>query len=30
MNLPKIQGLAARLMHSDGLTVEITPDLFSD
>jgi alkylation response protein AidB-like acyl-CoA dehydrogenase len=28
--LPKIQGLAPRLMHSDGLTVEITPDLFSD
>jgi butyryl-CoA dehydrogenase len=28
--LPKIQGLATRLMHSDGLTVEITPDLFSD
>jgi alkylation response protein AidB-like acyl-CoA dehydrogenase len=28
--LPKIQGLASRLMHSDGLTVEITPDLFSD
>ena len=28
--LPKIQGLASRLLHSDGLTVEITPDLFSD
>ena len=28
--LPKIEGLASRLMHSDGLTVEITPDLFSD
>ena len=28
--LPKIQGLASRLMHSDGLTVQITPDLFSD
>ena len=28
--LPKIQGFASRLMHSDGLTVEITPDLFSD
>jgi alkylation response protein AidB-like acyl-CoA dehydrogenase len=28
--LPKIQGLAPRLMHSDGLTAEITPDLFSD
>jgi len=28
--LPKIQGLASRLMHSDGLTVEVTPDLFSD
>jgi alkylation response protein AidB-like acyl-CoA dehydrogenase len=28
--LPKIQGLATRLMHSDGLTVEITTDLFSD
>jgi butyryl-CoA dehydrogenase len=28
--LPKIQGLASRLMHSDGLTVEITTDLFSD
>jgi len=28
--LPKIQGLAPRLMHSDGLTVEVTPDLFSD
>ena len=28
--LPKIQGLATRLMHSDRLTVEITPDLFSD
>jgi len=28
--LPKIQGLVSRLMHSDGLTVEITPDLFSD
>jgi butyryl-CoA dehydrogenase len=28
--LPKIQGLAKRLMNSDGLTVEIKPDLFSD
>ncbi len=28
--LPKIQGLATRLLHSDGLTAEITPDLFSD
>jgi len=28
--LPKIQGMAPRLMHADGLTVEITPDLFSD
>jgi alkylation response protein AidB-like acyl-CoA dehydrogenase len=28
--LPKIQGLVSRLMHNDGLTVEITPDLFSD
>ena len=28
--LPKIQGLASRLMHADGLTVEITSDLFSD
>jgi alkylation response protein AidB-like acyl-CoA dehydrogenase len=28
--LPKIQGLATRLMHSDRLTVEVTPDLFSD
>jgi butyryl-CoA dehydrogenase len=28
--LPKIQGLASRLMHADGLTVEVTPDLFSD
>ncbi len=28
--LPKIQGLASRLMHNDGLTVEMTPDLFSD
>ena len=28
--LPKIEGLAKRLMNSDGLTVEITPDLFSD
>ena len=28
--LPKIQGLAARLMHCDGLTVEMAPDLFSD
>jgi len=28
--LPKIQGLASRLMHSDGLTVEVAPDLFSD
>jgi butyryl-CoA dehydrogenase len=28
--LPKIQGLAKRLMSSDGLTVEIKPDYFSD
>jgi butyryl-CoA dehydrogenase len=28
--LPKIQGLAKRLMNSDGLTVEIKPDFFSD
>jgi butyryl-CoA dehydrogenase len=28
--LPKIEGLAKRLMNSDGLTVEIMPDLFSD
>jgi butyryl-CoA dehydrogenase len=28
--LPKIQGLAKRLMNSDGLTVEIKPDYFSD
>jgi len=28
--LPKIQGLASRLMHNDGLTVEMTADLFSD
>jgi alkylation response protein AidB-like acyl-CoA dehydrogenase len=28
--LPKIEGLAKRLMKSDGLTVEIKPDLFSD
>jgi butyryl-CoA dehydrogenase len=28
--LPKTQGLATRLMHNDGLTVEMTPDLFSD
>jgi butyryl-CoA dehydrogenase len=28
--LPKIQGLAKRLMKSDGLTVEIKPDYFSD
>jgi butyryl-CoA dehydrogenase len=28
--LPKIEGLAKRLMNSDGLTVEIEPDLFSD
>ena len=28
--LPKIQGLAGRLMNSDGLTVEIKPDFFSD
>jgi butyryl-CoA dehydrogenase len=28
--LPKIQGLAKRLMNSDGLTVEIRPDHFSD
>jgi butyryl-CoA dehydrogenase len=28
--LPKVEGLAKRLMHSDGLTVEIKPDYFSD
>jgi butyryl-CoA dehydrogenase len=28
--LPKMEGLANRLMNSDGLTVEIEPDLFSD
>jgi butyryl-CoA dehydrogenase len=28
--LPKIEGLAKRLMKSDGLTIEIKPDLFSD
>jgi butyryl-CoA dehydrogenase len=28
--LPKMEGLAKRLMNSDGLTVEIGPDLFSD
>jgi alkylation response protein AidB-like acyl-CoA dehydrogenase len=28
--LPKIEGLARRLMNSDGLTVELGPDLFSD
>lgn len=28
--LPKIAGLAKRLMNSDGLTVEIKPDFFSD
>jgi butyryl-CoA dehydrogenase len=28
--LPKIQGLAGRLMNSDGMTVEIKPDFFSD
>jgi alkylation response protein AidB-like acyl-CoA dehydrogenase len=28
--LPKIEGLAKRLMNSDGLTVEIESDLFSD
>jgi butyryl-CoA dehydrogenase len=28
--LPKIEGLAKRLMNSDGLTVEIMPDFFSD
>ena len=28
--LPKIQGLAKRLMNSDGMTVEIKPDFFSD
>jgi len=28
--LPKIQGLAKRLMNSDGLTAEIKPDYFSD
>jgi butyryl-CoA dehydrogenase len=28
--LPKIEGLAKRLMNSDGLTVEIKPEFFSD
>jgi len=28
--LPKIEGLAKRLMNSDGLTVEINPEFFSD
>jgi len=28
--LPKIQGLANRLINSDGLTVEIKPEFFSD
>jgi hypothetical protein len=28
--LPKIQSLAYRLMHSDGLEVEIMPELFLD
>jgi butyryl-CoA dehydrogenase len=28
--LPKIEGLAKRLMNSDGLTVEIKPDFLSD
>jgi len=28
--LPKIEGLAKRLTNSDGLTVEINPDFFSD
>jgi alkylation response protein AidB-like acyl-CoA dehydrogenase len=28
--IPKIEGLAKRLMDSDGLTVEINTDLFSD
>jgi butyryl-CoA dehydrogenase len=28
--LPKIEGLAKRLMKSDGLTVDIKPDYFSD
>ena len=28
--LPKIEGLARRLMNTDGLTVEIKPDFFSD
>jgi len=28
--LPKIRGLAKRLMNSDGLTVEMKPDFFSD
>jgi hypothetical protein len=28
--LPKIQGLASGLMHSEGLTIEIKPDFFSD
>lgn len=28
--LPKIEGLAKRLMNSDGLTVDITADYFSD
>jgi butyryl-CoA dehydrogenase len=28
--LPKLEGLAKRLMNSDGLTVDIKPDFFSD
>jgi butyryl-CoA dehydrogenase len=28
--LPKMEGLARRLMNSDGLTVELKPDLFYD
>jgi len=28
--LPKMEGLAKRLVRSDGLTVEIKPDYFSD
>ena len=28
--LPKMEGLAKRLMNTDGLTVEIKPELFSD
>ena len=28
--LPKIEGLAKRLMNSDGLTVEIKSEFFSD